>query len=375
MKQALKSGWQLDWQDDPAGEIEDRGYKELWDDVERHHHITYPPQTYALLENAWRHAHGLSIQEHQQLVGKLFARFSEIAAANPYSQFPVSYSAEFLATPSNENYAFNEPYNKWMMAQDAVNQAAAVVLTSVGKARELGIAESQWVYLHGYGDADDTFVSQRVDLSSSIAIKAAADTALAMADKTIDDIALVDIYSCFPIAVLAACDALGITWDSRDLTVTGGLPFFGGPGNGYSLNAIAEIYDRLLADPGAYGLISANGGFLSKQSVGIYSTTPRENWTPSQPGAAQQIVDDYPKDVVAYPYNGEAIIESYSLVYKKGQPAIGFCLCREPTSNRRVIAKVARGDQATLEAMLAEEPIGRSIKVETGERGAYFTFA
>lgn len=375
MKQALRAGWQLDWQDDPEGDIEDRGFKELWDEVELRHHITYPPQVYALFENAWRHLHGLSIDEHRLLMGKLFARFSEIAAANPYSQFPVAHSAEFLATASKQNYAFNEPYNKWMIAQDAVNQAAAIVLTSVGKARELNIPESQWVYLHGYGDADDTFVSQRAELHSSIAIKAAADTALAMANKRIDDIALIDIYSCFPIAVLAGCDALGISWDSRDLTVTGGLPFFGGPGNGYSLHSIAEMHQQLQADPGTFGLVSANGGYLSKESVGVYSTTPVQNWTPCEPDVAQAIVDKHPTQAVAYPYNGDAIIESYSLVYKKGLPAIGFCLCREPANDKRVMAKAVRGDDATLQAMLAEEPIGRRVIIETGERGATFTFA
>lgn len=376
MKQAQRQGWQLDWQDDPEGEIEDRGFKQIMDDREIHHHITLPPQVYALFENAWRHERGLNVEEHQQLMGKLFARFSEIAADNPYAQFPEARSAEFLATPSKDNYAFNEPYNKWMVAQDAVNQAAAVVLTSVGKARELGIPESKWVYLHGYGDADDTFVSKRVDLSSSVAMKAAASSALAMAEKSIDDIALLDIYSCFPIAVLAACDALGIEWDGgRDLTVTGGLPFFGGPGNSYSLHAIAELYQKLISLPGEFGLVSANGGYMSKESVGIYSTSPCEYWLPAKAGEAQEMVDDYPTETVLYPYNGEAVIESYSVVYKKSVPAIGFVLCREAGSDQRVLAKVARGDDETLQAMLTEEPIGRTVRVETGERGGYFRFS
>ena len=376
MKQALKNGWKLDWRDEPDGAMEDRGYKQLMDDLELQHHITVPAQVYALLENAWRHKHGLSIAEHQQLMGKLFERFSKVAAKNPYAQFPVARSAEFLATPSNENYAFNEPYNKWMVAQDAVNQAAAVVLTSAGKARELGIAESQWIYLHGYGDADDTFVSRRADLSASIAIKAAAQTAFSMAGKRIADISLVDIYSCFPIAVLAACDALGIPWDGdQELTLTGGLPFFGGPGNSYSMHAIAEVYQQLLTRPGKFGLVSANGGYLSKQSVGIYSTIPCEKWTPGKTGAAQEIVDNHPTETVLYPYAGEAVIESYSVVYKRSEPVLGFCLCREPTSNRRVVAKVAGEDQATLLAMIEQEPIGRRVTVETGQHGACFTLA
>ena len=379
MKQALRNQWELDWSEQPEGEMEDRGYKELWDEVEVRHHMTYPPQTYALFENAWRYKHGLSVKQHRQLMGEMFARFSDVAASNPYAQFPVSRSAEFLATPSKENYAFCEPYNKWMVAQDAVNQAAAVVLTSVGKAKQLGIDESRWVYLHGHADAEDTFISRRPDLAASGAVKATMDSALSMANKTIDDIQHMDLYSCFPIAVLAACDALGISWQDAgktqpELTVTGGLPFFGGAGNNYSMHAIAEIYQRLVRNPGDYGLVCANGGYLTKESVGIFSTDPCSTWVPADE-SVQKLVDSESRETLLYPFTGTATIETYSLVYKKGAPAIGFCLARTTEAAKRVVAKVARGDEATLQSMIDHEPIGRGINIETGERGSYFTFA
>lgn len=379
IKQALRNKWPIDWSESPEGEMEDRGYKELWDKVEVHHHMTFPPQTYALFENAWRHKHDLSVKEHQQVMGELFARFSDVAANNPYAQFPVSQSAEFLATPSKENYAFCEPYNKWMIAQDAVNQAAAVIVTSVGKAKELGIDESQWVYLHGHADTEDTFISRRPDLSASGAIKAAAGSALQMANKSIDDMQHIDIYSCFPIAVLAACDALGIDWKDAgktrpELTVTGGLPFFGGAGNNYSMHAIAEIFQRATDKPGEYGLVCANGGFMTKESVGVYSTDPCANWAPAD-DSAQQLMDAETREALCYPYAGKAAIETYSVVYKKGVPVAGFCLARANDTGDRVVAKVASKDAATLQAMIDQEPIGQTINVETGERGAYFTFA
>ena len=189
-----------------------------------------------------------------------------------------------------------------MVAQDAVNQGAAVVLTSVGTARELGIPEDRMVYLHGYADADDTYVSQRQDLSASVPMKAAYQHAFEMAGKSVEDMSLFDIYSCFPIAVLAACDALGIDWqDERDLTITGGLPFFGGPGNSYSLHAIAELHQQLRSDSGAFGFISANGGYLSKQSVGIYSRQPATNWAPRETNQAQQQAENHPTLDVVYP--------------------------------------------------------------------------
>src|SRR5690606_22647920 len=109
-------------------------------------------------------------------------------------------------------------------------------LTSVGKARELGISSDRWVYLHGYADADDLPISERPDLGRSLSLQLAANAALDAAGKAIDEIDFVDLYSCFPIAVFAACEALNIDWRNPrvPLTVTGGLPFFGGPGNNYS---------------------------------------------------------------------------------------------------------------------------------------------
>ena len=376
MKTALRQGWSLDWHDDPTGEVEDRGFKAHFTDVEKHHQITLPTQVYAVFENAWRHKHGLSLNEHRQVMGRLLSRFSEIAAANPYSQFPVARSASFLAEESPDNYTLNVPYTKWMVAQDAVNQGAAVVLTSVGTARELGIPEDRTVYLHGYADADDTYVSQRQDLSVSVPMKAAYQHAFEMAGKSVENMSLFDIYSCFPIAVLAACDALGIDWqDERDLTITGGLPFFGGPGNSYSLHAIAELHQQLRSDSDAFGFISANGGYLTKQSVGIYSRQPATNWAPRETNQAQQQAENQPTLDVVYPFDGQARIETYSVVYKKSIPAIGYAICRDVDTDRRVLAKVERGDEQTIKSMLTAEPIGRLVNIRTTDRGAYMVFA
>ncbi|MEM1402254.1 MAG: acetyl-CoA acetyltransferase [Pseudomonadota bacterium] len=375
MKTALKHGWSLDWAEDPIGDMDDRGFQPLFTDVERNHQITFPPQVYAALENAWRYHHGLSVQEHQRLMADLFSPFSHVAADNPYAQFPVARSANFLAITSDDNYALNVPYGKWLVAQDAVNQGAAVVMTSVGRARELGIRESQWVFLHGYADASDRPVSEREDLTRSVAMNAAYHQALAMAELSVEKVDLFDIYSCFPVAVLAACDVLDIDWrGSTPLTVTGGLPYFGGPGNSYSLHAIAEMHGQLRAQPGLFGLVGANGGYLSKHAVGVYSTSPRGDWAPRTGNDAQREVDRSPQMVVQFPFDGEADIETYSVIFKRSEPVIGFAMCRDVETGHRVLSKVERGDTATLQKLLAREPIGRRVAVTTNERGAYLRF-
>lgn len=375
IKKAQRHDWKLDWNDSVEGDIEIQKTNNLGTKLEWQHHLIFPIQIYALMENVWRHKHQLSIHEHRQLMGRLLAQFSAVAADNPYAQFPTARSEAFISQPSKQNYPVNDAYNKWMVAQDAVNQGAAVILTSVGKARQLGIDEEHWVYLHGYADSDDYFISERINLSSSVALEAAYEDALSMANKRVDDINLFDLYSCFPIAVLAACDALDLDWqDPRGLTITGGLPFFGGAGNNYSLHAIAEMHQRLTANPGQFGLISANGGYLSKQSVGIYSTNPVSNWKPRQGNPAQERVNSHAKETVLFPFEGEAYIESYSVIYLQSTPALGFVICRDTATNHRVLAKVQKGDEKTLQALISSEPIGRKVLVHTAEKGCFFSF-
>ena len=63
-------------------------------------------------------------------------------------------------------------------------------------------------------------------------MSAVAQETFHMADCTISEIDAFDIYSCFPSAIQIACDEIGLDIDDpRNLTVTGGLPYFGGPGN------------------------------------------------------------------------------------------------------------------------------------------------
>ena len=55
-----------------------------------------------------------------------------------------------------------------------------------------------------------------------------------------------------------------------------GLPYHGGPGNNYSTHAIACMVERLRARPGASGVVTGVGWYLTKHSVGVYSSAPAE---------------------------------------------------------------------------------------------------
>jgi acetyl-CoA C-acetyltransferase len=369
LKAATRKRMKLDWSAGAVGPMEDRGLGSvLLSGYELANGLGSPTQTYPVFEHALRARLGLNREEHVALMSELWAGFSQVAAANPYAQFPTTRSAEFLATGSRENYAVADPYLKWHVAQDAVNQGAAVILSSVGRATAMGIDPAKFVYLHGYAKATDRLVTERADLSRSVAMEASLKLALAASGKTAADIAHFDLYSCFPCAVLLAAETLGLDWRHTKTTVTGGLPFFGGAGNNYSMHAIATLVERLRAKPAEFGLILANGGFLSKQAVGIYSATPKADWAPVSSATIQQAIDDAPAPALLAETT-EAVIDTFTVTSSKGHPARGYVIASSPKG--RILARVRTGHRATLTALQTDDPIGKSIRI-THEKGFNF---
>jgi len=222
--------------------------------------------------------------------------------------------------------------------------------------------------LHGCGDANDIWdVSDRVNYHSSRAIRTIGQKALSMSGRTIDDMDYFDIYSCFPSAVQIACDELGLPHDDpRGLTVTGGLPYFGGPGNNYVMHSIASMMDQLRSNPGKFGLLNANGWFITKHSLGIYSTTPLEgDWEREAPADYQQAILDEEHPPFTQTPNGRATVETYTVVHGRGGVERGLVigLLEDGT---RFIAETP-DDEQTLAQMMAQEMLGTHGTVTSGD--------
>lgn len=361
MKTALRKRIALDWSDSASTPLEDRGLgPPMRSDYEIANGLGVPTHTYPLFEQALRARLGLDRDQHRELMSQLWARFSRVAAGNPFAQYPEERSIEFLSTPSADNYAVTDPYLKWDVAQDAVNQGAALLMTSVGRACEMGVDPAKFVYLHGYAQVADRPVTARPDLSRSRAMELALAHALAAAGKKAEEIAHFDLYSCFPCAVLLAAEALGLDWRTTSATVTGGLPFFGGAGNNYSMHAIATMVERMRTLPTDFGLVLANGGYLSKEAVGIYSAMPKENWQPvSSATLAQAMATPEAPHLLSESTTG--VIESYSVTMRKGQPQRGNVIVR--TEKGRVLARARSDHRTTLAALNRIEPIGRTVRI------------
>jgi acetyl-CoA C-acetyltransferase len=334
-------------------------------DLEVRHGMRLPVEVYPLFENALRARAGETIDEHQRKVGALMARFTRVAAKNPYAWFRQERVPEDLITVSPDNRMVGFPYPKRLNAIIEVDQAAAVVMTSLARAKELGVPSDRMVFLWGGADATDIWhVSERLDYVESPAIRAAGRAALAQAGVSADDIAYIDLYSCFPSAVQIGRDALGIAPDDpRDLTVTGGLPYHGGPGNNYSMHAIATMVNLLRGDPAAKGLVTALGWFITKHSVGVYSGSPPPREWSREPGCYDDAADAARAPRVVAEANGPATIETYTVVHgRDGAPERGIVIGRRD-DGRRFLATTPAGDRGALEALEREEGVGRRGRV------------
>ena len=338
---------------------------------ENAHGIGRPINCYPLFENALRARDGRSIPDHQQRLGELFAPFTKVAAKNPEAWFPVERSAQELIEITDRNRMVGFPYTKYLNAIMEVDQSAGVLVTSLKAARELGVPEDKLVYLHGCADASDLWYPiDRQDFHSSPAMRLTGQRALEMADVSIADIGHIDLYSCFPIAVEIGAEELGLDLDDpRGLTVTGGIPYMGGPGNNYAMHSIAVMMQRLRDDPGSYGLVTANGWFLTKQSTGVYSTRPLKGAFERQdPKLIQAQIDALPHPVVIETPNGAATIETYTVVHGREGYMMGIVVGRD-SEGRRFIANTPT-DEATLRGLEASEAVGRTGTVGRSEDGA-----
>jgi acetyl-CoA C-acetyltransferase len=284
-----------------------------------------------------------------------------IAAKNPFAWFPVERSEEEIrtATPTNRMVAY--PYTKHMISFMDVDMAAAVLVTSHEKAEALGVPADRRVYLRGWSYArDPVYVAEREELWRSRAMEEASRQALAGVGVGLDDIAHLDLYSCFGSSVNFARDALGLaTDDPRPLTLTGGLPYFGGAGNNYLTHAIATMVDRLRADPSALGLVSGVGMHMSNHVFGVYSATPGAV-APPDPAAAQGRVSDAPVRPIRNPVDGPATIAAYSVVHGREGPAWGLAVCDLPGGDR---GYARTRDAALLASMEQEEWVGRPVRL------------
>ncbi|MDY7102418.1 MAG: acetyl-CoA acetyltransferase [Actinomycetota bacterium] len=327
-------------------------------DLERSRGFEMPINIYPLFESAIRHARGETIEGHLERVSQLWAGFNRVAVANPYAWSRTPMTAAEIATPSRSNRMVGFPYTKAMNSNWYLDQAAAVIVCSAGAAAAAGVPRERWVFPWAGTDAHDTpLFSERLDLHSSPAIRTAGAKAFELAGIGVDDVAHVDLYSCFPSAVQIAAAELGLGLD-RQLTQTGGLTFAGGPLNNYVMHGIASLVATLREHPGEVGLQTANGGYVTKHAIGLYSTEP-----PTRPFAhedCQDAVDALGSRETAPDHDGEATLEAYTVMHDHDGPRTALVTALT-ADGRRALA--SSGDAGFMASLMATESVGTTIHV------------
>ncbi|OBK78704.1 acetyl-CoA acetyltransferase [Mycobacterium sp. 1274761.0] len=321
-----------------------------------------PAHVYPLFEQALRIEAGESPQNHRERIGELWSQFSAVAHRNPHAWSRTPLTAEQIWQPNEGNRMISWPYTKLMNSNNMVDQGAAIVVASVEKATDLQIPSEHWVFPYAGTDSHDTYaIGERWELSSSPAIRIGGRRVLDLAEVGIDDIDLIDVYSCFPSAVQVAAAELGLPLadPARPLTVTGGLTFAGGPWNNYVTHSIATMAQRLAGSDGRLGLITANGGYLTKHSFGVYGSQPPRHefrWED-----VQSAVDAEPTRAADPQWSGVGAIESWTTPFDRGgSPEKAFVAVRTPDGSR---ALAVITDPAEAAATVAEDIAGAAITV------------
>ncbi len=334
------------------------------------HGIVQPAHIYPLYDHAAAAAWGQTPGEALAESGQCWAGFAAVAAQNPNSWAAKAFTPTEITTPAADNRLIAWPYTKRMVANPAVNQAAAVLLTTLALARAAGIPEDRIVYVHGgAGAAEPTDYLARDQYRHSVAQDAVLAAALRLAP---DGFGRTELYSCFPIVPKMARRTLGLGPDAA-LTVTGGLSFFGAPLNTYMTHATCAMVRSLRAAPAASALLYGQGGYVTKHhALVVGSAAPDPAWlmmprdVQDDAEAARDPVPRLDPD-----YAGPATIETFSIVHDRdGAPAYGSAIARTPAGSR-VFARIDMADAAGLAALmsLAASPIGSAGDVTTGVDG------
>jgi acetyl-CoA C-acetyltransferase len=324
--------------------------------------IMMPIQIYPLFETALRAQAGRSVVDHQVYISELYARFSAVAATNPYAWSKKQYTAEEIRTASDTNRMIGFPYPKLMNSNNDVDMSAALILCSAEKATALGVPRDRWIFPQSGSDAHEhAFISHRNHFYDTPAVELAGRRVLELAGLTINDIDLVDLYSCFPSAVQLGAKSLGLDINGQ-LTRTGGLQFAGGPWNNYVMHAVATVTNELRNGVGSTGLVWANGGYTTKHAFGVYATTPPKNgFAYDYP---QDQIDALPRRSLASPADaaGEMTIEGYSVMHdREGNPerSIASCILAD---GRRAWADTT--DVGIGRDMCINEWVGRTVRAD-----------
>ena len=326
-----------------------------------------------MFEQALASRDGRGLDEQREWLGSLMAPFTKVAASHrDLAWFPSEKTPAELSDVNADNRMIAEPYTKNLNAILQVDMAAAMIVLSAEAAEAAGVPKEKWIFPWAGAKTDDVwFVAQRPSFDRSVAMEVSGKAAFTASGTSIDDVADIDLYSCFPSAVQMSAEALGIALDdARGLTLTGGLPYFGGPGNNYVSHSISMLVGKLRAAPDQIGLVTGISWYCTKMAIGLYGGSPPPNgWRHPDTSDAQRRIDATAIEVVA-DGEGPAVVEGCTVEHDKEAGPVRAPLYAKLADGRRVVAVAATADLS--KALAGRSLIGDKVRVRTGEGGTVY---
>ena len=339
-------------------------------DVEAAAGIFMPVELFAVIESAIRHSQGLTIEQHRDAIANLYSGFSEIASRNPHAWSQDIVPAADIRNAGGKNAMLAFPYTKKHNSQWNVNQAVAILVCSYGKAKELGLDNSRWIYPVAAAQSRHVVcLAQQKQLHSHPGTVMAGERVYALAGITSKEVTAADMYSCFPSAVQSFAHDLKLD-TTCPWSVTGSMAFAGGPYNHGALDGVARMVE-VLREPGnertRYGLTSNLSGIFGKQAVALFSNQPNKNGYCFDDITEAVAAVDKPLPVTG-DYTGVATVVGYTVVFNKDEPTHAFAYCDTPTGARTVVKSA---DKALITLMTQEEFVGRTITIHNDRSFTY----
>ena len=332
---------------------------ELRHPVELRAGLQMPVGLYAIMDSARRHAKGWTVAQHRQQLAERYAEFSRIAAANPHAWSRRELQPKDIRDASERNPMQAFPYTRAHCSSWNVDQSSALLFCSELRASELGIPRSRWVYPLASTESNHMLpVSARAQLHACAGARIAGQAALDGAGLGAEDVDLVDLYSCFPIAVESYAEALGLS-PGRPLTLTGGMSFAGGPYNNYELQATARAAELLREGRGRTALVSCVSGVLTKQGFGLWGReVPRNGFVYAD--VSDEVASRTEVREVLDSYSGPARVAGHTVLHGRGKPPRGVLLVDTPAGQR---AMATTEDPGWIARLQEEDDVGRDVQV------------
>ena len=330
-----------------------------------------PVTVYPFYEAASAARWGQTPREAMAESGELWSRYSEAAAYNPNAWLKQHFEPDEITTPAPDNRLIAWPYTKLMVANPMVNMGAALLMTSLARARAAGISEDRLIYPLGGASAEeprdyllrDQFYESH---PQNAVLRAVMD--LAGGDGKAFD--AIELYSCFPCVPKMARRTLGLGTDVQP-TVTGGLTFFGAPLNTYMTHAACAMVRRMRGGA-KLGLLYGQGGFVTKHHGLVLSRQPPRKAL-AQDASVQAAADRNKRAVPDFvtEATSKGTVESFTALYgRNGEVEHGVVMLRT-ADGKRTLARVPARDTATLAHLHSMEhtPVGSIGEIAMAEDG------